>query len=139
MNLLNETLSELRRKNLNPSDVEWVGSEDGDYAIDWAAFEKMANFDYDCGWGSQKVARDLVIVGSDWWLSRYEYDGSEGWAFHRKLERKPDAASFSSVNTADGSWSGCMIEDIEEELEEERRNPTGWNAIFHTHPTGDQA
>ena len=35
----------------------------------------------------KKVAKDLVLVGEDWWLDREEYDGSEWWRFNKKPER----------------------------------------------------
>lgn len=137
MTLLTETIKRITQCGGSIAEIEWVGSSDGKYVIDWATFEAMAGFTYDSGWGSQKVASDLIIVAKDWWMSRYEYDGSEGWEFHKKPTRKQDAAAFTSVNVAD---AGCMgwrsIEDIEDELREQRENPTGWNAIFHTHPVG---
>lgn len=135
MNLLSETTQAMQRWAVTIDEIEWIGSSDGAYAINWEKFAALANFTYDSGWGSQEVARDLVIVGTDWWMSRYEYDGSEGWEFHRKPTRIAETRLFTSVNckAAGCTGYGC-IEDVEEEMEEQRNNPTGWNAVFHSHP-----
>ena len=42
----------------------------------------MANFMYDNGYGRVYINTGLRIVGDNWWITRYEYDGSEGWEFH---------------------------------------------------------
>src|SRR5579863_9706814 len=84
MNLLEETLNDLKAQEKMPTDVKWVGARDGSFAITWGEFAKIANIAYHEGFGGQEIAKDLVVVGSDWWLERYEYDGSEGWIFQRK-------------------------------------------------------
>ena len=79
-NLLEETKEKLAVCHKTPKDVLWVGSSDGSEAITWEEFEKMADFDYDDGYGAAEIRMDLVVVGKDWWLERYEYDGSE-WVY----------------------------------------------------------
>lgn len=92
-NFLNETIEYLKDHQLGPDDVLWIGSQDGKLAIDWKQFEKIANFEYDEGYGTAVIAMDLVVVGSNWWLERYEYDGSEQWVFKqypiKTLKSKP--------------------------------------------------
>lgn len=78
-NLLQETLSVLKHYNLAPEDVQWCGSSDGRYFFTWEQFVSLADIEYDKSYGIQVIARDLVIVGTDWWLERGEYDGSEWW------------------------------------------------------------
>ena len=78
MNLLSETKKVLKVYDKNPSDVKWIGSLSYGY-FDWEYFSKIANIDYDDGFGGQEVASDLKIVGDNWWLERHEYDGSEWW------------------------------------------------------------
>ena len=80
-NLLEETKEKLAVCHKTPKDVLWVGSSDGSEAITWEEFEKMADFDYDDGYGAAEIRMDLVVVGKDWWLERYEYDGSEWWVY----------------------------------------------------------
>ncbi len=79
-NLLAETVAELARDNKSPKDVFWVGDNSG--ASSWDEFALLAkDIDYDPGYGRDYINLELVIVGTDWWLERVEYDGSEWWAF----------------------------------------------------------
>lgn len=86
-NLLEETKRELSMRGLSFDDVRWVGSSE--YEINLDDFIRLADVEYDSGYGGQEVAEDLLIVGDDWWLSRGEYDGSEWWDFNRK-PKKPE-------------------------------------------------
>lgn len=99
MNLLKETRGMLRNKI---KEIEWIGSEDGEYAISWKQFVKIADVEYDNGYGAQEIASDLIIVGKDWWMSRYEYDGSEGWEWHEKPIKKDKPKKFNKVKG--GMW-----------------------------------
>jgi hypothetical protein len=87
MNLLSETLDCLALCGKNRTDVRWVGSTNYGY-FDWEYFVKIADVEYNDGYGSAEVASDLVIVGDDWWLERQEYDGSEWWSY-KSLPTKP--------------------------------------------------
>jgi hypothetical protein len=79
MNLLKETLELLESNNKKETDVEWVGTTT--HKTTWEAFKSKADTEYDGGFGSPKVAQDLLIVGENWWMERHEYDGSEWWEF----------------------------------------------------------
>jgi hypothetical protein len=96
-NLLGETLTFLAAVGKSPRDVLWVGSEDGRYALSWEEFAQIADVEYDPGYGAQKIAVDLVVVGDGWWLERWEYDGAEGWSFKECPVRQPDAEPFRAV------------------------------------------
>jgi hypothetical protein len=87
MNLLNETIDVLNNSGKTRSDVRWIGSTHYGY-FDWEYFVKIADIEYDNSYGAAEVAKDLVVVGDDWWLERKEYDGSEWWTF-KKLPIKP--------------------------------------------------
>ncbi len=83
MNLLKETLQMLSDIKKRESDIEFIGSGDGQYSCDFEDFCKLANVEYDEGYGGNEVASDLVIVFTDnSWLSRGEYDGSEWWDYN---------------------------------------------------------
>jgi hypothetical protein len=85
-NLLKETLELLERNNKKETDVKWVGSST--HKTTWADFKKNANVDYESGFGSPKVAGDLLVVGENWWLERGEYDGSEWWDY-KEMPKEP--------------------------------------------------
>lgn len=94
MNLLKETLEAIELSGHTPADIVFIGSEKTGHSCTFAEFEKIADVNYDSGFGSQKVARDLIIVftdGQKMW--RGEYDGSEWWnysePFVMPLEHKP--------------------------------------------------
>ena len=88
MNLLIETIGKLINNKKKEKDVLWVGSKDN--YITWNEFKKIADIEYDAGYGGQEVATDLLIVGKDFWLERQEYDGSECWEF-KETPCKPKA------------------------------------------------
>lgn len=94
-NLLEETIKDLKQHGLSPNDVLWCGSEEfGSFS--WEVFKMLADKTYDSGYGGQEVAKDLLIVGKDWWMERYEYDGSESWDFKR-YPLKPSDTNLTSV------------------------------------------
>ena len=79
MNLLKETIEFLKENGKCESDVLWVGTK-LEY-ISWLLFKKYANCEYDNGFGGAEVNQGLIVAGKDFWLERYEYDGSECWVF----------------------------------------------------------
>lgn len=82
INLLEETCLKLEKHGKSLEDIVWVGC--WDFEIDKDNFIELAKTtNYDPGYGAQEVAEDLIIVGDDWWMERWEYDGSEGWKFNR--------------------------------------------------------
>jgi len=82
MNLLQETLDDLKEHGLYPENVDFV--TDGECNMSWKDFVELANFDYDDGFGWNEIDLGLKIVGDDWWLERHEYDGAERWAYKKK-------------------------------------------------------
>lgn len=89
MTLLTETLHYLCVSDRNIYDIDWIGSDDGLYTVPWEEFAKLADHNYNSGFGHPSVAMDLVIVFKDGtWFSRWEYDGSEDWTFNRTPTKK---------------------------------------------------
>jgi len=100
INLLAETIAVLRDNGKRESDVLWVGSKDGEYAISWEEFVEIAkDVNYNNGFGSQEIAEDLVVVGKNWWLERAEYDGSEWWEYKEKPKKSRRPKKFRRVKT----------------------------------------
>lgn len=79
-----ETVNALKDVGKTFDDVEWIGGDD--FEISKENFKRISNFIYDDGYGSQEVAADIKLVGKDFMLIRWEYDGSEGWQY---IETKP--------------------------------------------------
>lgn len=108
MNLLEETKEALKDNGYSLKDVDWVGC--WAFRIPMEAFIEAADVEYDEGFGSPKVAEDLVVALKDGSrLERAEYDGSEWWEF-RERPGKPntvwDGAVALTVNQVDGSRCG---------------------------------
>jgi hypothetical protein len=49
-------------------------------------FLRLADVEYDSGFGAQEVAKDLIVLWNNWWLERHEYDGSE-WREYKELPK----------------------------------------------------
>lgn len=104
MNLLEETILAIREIDHEIEDIVFIGSQSSDHSCTWSEFEVLANHNYDSGYGTQEVACDLIIVfadGSEMW--RYEYDGSEWWAYSRPFkmptETKPIKTLFGGYSS----------------------------------------
>lgn len=108
--IVEETIEDLKELGYKESDVLWVGSRDGEYAMSWADFkDKFKNLRYDDGFGAQEIASDLVVVGDNWWLEREEYDGAERWAY----KKSPKITSGKSFDKIIGAWD--VLADIMED------------------------
>ena len=106
-NLLKETGFFLARHNKTLNDVEMFCGDD--FQISREDFIKLADKEYDDGFGGQMVAKDLKLVGTDWWIERKEYDGAEGWSFKTIPNRDKPLKSVQTLmvryGTEDLSWS----------------------------------
>ena len=79
-NLWEETIKIIEHYDKTWDDVQIIYGEK--FQITKDNFEKVAKeTNYDSGYGSQKIAKDLVIIGTGFAMSRKEYDGSEWWNF----------------------------------------------------------
>lgn len=82
VNLLEETRRSIEKSGHTPSDIIFIGSQDGKYSCTWDEFSKLADREYDNGFGGNEVASDLIIVFADkQQMWRGEYDGSEWWEY----------------------------------------------------------
>ena len=85
-NFLAETINEIVQANQYTYTVRYVRSRDGAYALPWEEFAKLADFNYDSGFGAAKIPSDLVVEFIDGtYLYREEYDGAENWAYASTL------------------------------------------------------
>lgn len=82
-NFLEETIRNIKAAGKTVDDIIFIGSLESGYACKgWDHFKDISNFEYDDGFGSAKIATDLVVVFSDYsHFRREEYDGSERWEY----------------------------------------------------------
>lgn len=112
MNLKKETLAFLKENGKTVKDIRWIGSKD--IAIPQDLFWKLADSEYNEGFGGAEVADDLVIVGDNWWLERGEYDGAEWWEF-KTLPTKPSVEKEVITVIKKYSYRDTLREIDEEE------------------------
>ena len=110
-NLWEETIKKLADHKKSFNDV--IAICGNDFQITKEDFEKYSNIEYDSGYGSAKVAEDLLIIGNVFWLGRHEYDGSEWWEFkqmptrYKELPFKPITAL--TVEQAQENGVDCSV------------------------------
>lgn len=110
MNLLEETIKALEDNGKSTVDVEWIGCNE--FKISLADFMRLANVEYDEGFGLQNVAKDLVLVGEDFYLERLCYDGSEKWVMKMIPKEPSEMRPITSLISKEG-WE--TLKQINEE------------------------
>ncbi len=86
-NLLKETIQRLTANGKTVADVKFVNTQK--FSCSWETFAKIADREYDCGYGETEIYMDVVVAGEGWWLERREYDGSEWWEYKELPTQKP--------------------------------------------------
>lgn len=100
-NLLDETVEFLQKYDKTLDDVVFIQGDD--FEITRKNFETVArDTNYDSGYGAQHVPKDLVLVGDDWWIERYEYDGAEWWKFKSIPARSKYMKNITNLHK--GMW-----------------------------------
>jgi hypothetical protein len=66
---------------------------------DYQAFLDTLDFEYDAGYGLQEVFGTIWFVDGTW-MTRWEYDGSEGWEYHT-VPQIPDYLKPIDLNKKD--------------------------------------
>ena len=124
-NLKEETIEILARHGKKPEDVKWVGTINGEIRIHPDMFWELADQVYDSGFGSNEVNRALVVVGDDWWLERWEYDGSEGWEFHTLPVLQPNYKLGKTIFCEEYEESWVELDNLEYLEWEHKRKENG--------------
>lgn len=94
-NLLLETISVLTENGKTWDSIVWIGSEDGFIELEEA--KKLFDAEYDSWYWSAKVPTDLMIVGDNRWMTRWEYDGSECRDFHTYPQKPSNTLKVKSL------------------------------------------
>ncbi len=99
INFYNEILTALHENGKTLSDVEWIGTKD--YIFNTSKFLHWAQtFNYNNGYGLNCIPLTWYIVGDNWWLERYEYDGAEWWEY-KELPKIPLTVIDDFLNLED--------------------------------------
>lgn len=114
-NFLKETIEAIEESGHRVKDVMFVGSSDGKYRLKFPEFAKIADFDYNPGFGSQEIAKDLIIyLKNKTYIARGEYDGSEWWEYNVPKVFKPSDRSKPYKNVWVGQVEKVGLETVEE-------------------------
>lgn len=120
-NFKDETYQLINGSGHTRDQVMFVGSRDGKYRMSMDKFDDLAcSLNYDAGYGSQKIAADLIIYFTDnSYAERTEYDGCEWWEYkelllHKDTDTFQDFSHFSGKRT----WS-TRVEDIQSQMEDQ--------------------
>lgn len=113
MNFLEETNASILKFGHTPDQILFIGSERSGHECTWEEFCKLANFEYNYGHDTQKVACDLIIVfnnGDKLW--RYKYNGKEGWGARKPFTKPKEKHNISELKIRKGDTSWVSLFDI---------------------------
>lgn len=79
-NLYDETVTILESYDKTIADIEYIGSSETKINTH-KALELMKKTNYYSGYGGQEIAKNLMIKGNGFIMTRGEYDGSEWWDY----------------------------------------------------------
>ena len=132
VNLLDETIEALEENGRTFDEVLWIGCRD--FRIPIGRFLELADDIYDSSYGLIEVAGDLMVVGDGWWLSRWEYDGSEGWEYNEPPKMPEEVRDVERLMFA----SADSLEEVNDPEYIERNRPTGrfYNGVFDEYYKG---
>ena len=113
---LEDTKDEIKNSGHIVENIVFIGSEESGHSCTWNKFKKLADEEYDAGFGSSQVALDLIIVFSDGIVMRRgEYDGSEWWEYNKPFERPKKCKKIKCLFAIEIGWES--LEDINEKEE----------------------
>ncbi len=116
INFKKETLKAIKDSDHKIEDVMFVGSYNGKYRMNIDKFLEKSDFKYDNGYGASEIAVDLIVYFYDKsHLSRWEYDGSEGWKYNKALDYKKtdDYTDFNILGGDKFMWQ--TVKEINKE------------------------
>lgn len=121
MNLKNETFRILEKNDKDFTYIKWAvlfidfGDSYKDIILppnytkeDLNKFINDIDFDYDDGFGGQEVFGKIMLV-TDSWLERGEYDGSEWWEYKRVVTFETALYDLRKET----KWNRPLKEDLE--------------------------
>ena len=113
MNLLVETILAIKKAKKTIKAICFIGSEDSKYSCKWTEFEKLANIEYNKGFGAQEVAKDLIIRFYDGSVMiRQEYDGSESWRFIQRINNWCEKKMIDAIIRHPEQVGGVTMDEI---------------------------
>lgn len=106
-------IDQIKESVIVPSQISWIGSQDGKYTLPWGTFKKRFKYTmYDTEDASTELASDLVIKMADG--SWYERDLNSGeWVHKRVPEEQPDSKQYDYVSEGDSPLGSIGFDPLE--------------------------
>lgn len=95
MNLKDETLKFLKEHGRTIDEIVWIGNSNGYIEVD--EFLKLADFNYDDGYGRNEVRLDICIYGENFIMYRNVYDSSEWWEIKNALNKPMNKMAVTTL------------------------------------------
>jgi hypothetical protein len=111
-NLWIETNCDLEDHGKTFDDVLWIGCPD--FKISKDDFKRLADVEYDSGYGAPEVAEDLLIVGDGWWMERGDYDGAEWWNWKEPPKEPEETRVVSTLVCGDLAIGWKTLRDLDD-------------------------
>lgn len=108
-NLYEETKRVIEEEGFSLSDITFIGTARHRININ-SAIELMKKTEYDGGFGAQRVADNLIIIGNGFSMKRREYDGSEWWELEKTFTVLPSKEVEIDSFLAEIGWD--TLEEI---------------------------
>jgi len=116
MNLLDETIKDVKDSGHSINDIIFIGSELSGHSCSWEEYIILADKEYDDRFGASEVATDLIIVFSDGQkMWRGEYDGSEWWEYSTLFKKPEETFPIKNLFAVSVGWDS--LKDINEKEE----------------------
>ena len=117
MNLLEETCEEIINSGHSIEDIKFIGSLTSNHQCAWKKFKKLADIEYDNGYGYPEVVTDLVIVFSDSGiLKRADYDGAESWMYIPPIPKGIEKKEINFIFSTEGWETLSELNENESEV-----------------------
>ena len=105
LNLLKETISILKEHNKTLEDIVFITDGKHNSKVNSEELTEILNVNYDNGLGGTEIEDSLKLVGSDFWLERNEYDGSEWWEYKElPIYDHNKETKYNKINIARNIW-----------------------------------
>lgn len=107
MRFIVETERALQLAGKSASQVLWVGSKDGVFYMSWETFvSQFEDLTYQRFSNAELIAKDLVIVGGDWWLERTQDGITQLWELKQYPRRRGQGLTFRKILSRRGTPTG---------------------------------
>ena len=109
INFYKETLFAIETSGKTVSDIEWIGTRNGESRITWEEFVKISDFKYPNNVSVAEIDPDLIILFKDEsYFERKYHDYTEGWELKSPIKKDSNFKPFILQKTNIG-WGNPYV------------------------------